>query len=130
MAVVISGVVVAIFAALVIIGGIKRITKVSELVVPFMAVLYIVVAIIILVCNITKIPAAFAEIIQGAFGMRAAAGGALGAMLMAMQKGIARGIFSNEAGLGSAPIAAGNPKPIVPNPPEVIKERGLSNSNN
>ena len=106
LAVVISGVVVAIFAALVIIGGIKRITKVSELVVPFMAVLYIVVAIIILVCNITKIPAAFAEIIQGAFGMRAAAGGALGAMLMAMQKGIARGIFSNEAGLGSAPIAA------------------------
>ena len=91
---------------MVVIGGIKRITKVSEIVVPFMAILYIVVAVVILLCNIKNIPAAFVEIIQSAFGLRAAAGGALGAMVMAMQKGIARGIFSNEAGLGSAPIAA------------------------
>ena len=106
LAVVISGIVVTILAALVIIGGIKRITQVSEVVVPFMAVLYVIVAVTILVCNASAIPAAFKEIIASAFGMRAAAGGALGAMLMAMQKGIARGIFSNEAGLGSAPIAA------------------------
>lgn len=105
-AVVISGIIVTVCVALVVIGGIKRITKVSELVVPFMAVLYFVTAIIILVCNVKAIPAAFVEIIQSAFGMKAAAGGALGAMLVAMQKGIARGIFSNEAGLGSAPIAA------------------------
>lgn len=105
-AVVVSGVVVTVLAALVIIGGIKRITKVSEIVVPFMAVLYIVVALTILITNITLIPDAFVEIIQSAFGMRAATGGAIGAMLLAMQKGIARGIFSNEAGLGSAPIAA------------------------
>ena len=105
-AVVISGIIVTVCVALVVIGGIKRITKVSEIVVPFMAVLYIVVAVVILLCNIKNIPAAFVEIIQSAFGLRAAAGGALGAMVMAMQKGIARGIFSNEAGLGSAPIAA------------------------
>ena len=105
-AVVISGIIVTVCVALVVIGGIKRITKVSEIVVPFMAILYIVVAVAILLCNIKNIPAAFVEIIQSAFGLRAAAGGALGAMVMAMQKGIARGIFSNEAGLGSAPIAA------------------------
>ena len=105
-AVVISGIIVTVCVALVVIGGIQRITKVSEIVVPFMAALYIIAALAILVCNITEIPAAFVEIVKSAFGLRAAAGGALGAMLMAMQKGIARGIFSNEAGLGSAPIAA------------------------
>ncbi len=105
-AVVIAGILVTICTALVVIGGIQRITKVSTVVVPFMAILYVVAALLILICNITKIPAAFVEIVQSAFGMRAAAGGALGAMVLAMQKGIARGIFSNEAGLGSAPIAA------------------------
>ena len=105
-AVVLSGIIVTVCVALVVIGGIKRITKVSEIVVPFMAVHYIIAALTILICNITEIPAAFVEIVKSAFGLRAAAGGALGAMLMAMQKGIARGIFSNEAGLGSAPIAA------------------------
>ena len=105
-AVVASGIIVTVCTALVVIGGIKRITKVSEIVVPFMAVLYIVAAVLILVCNAGKIPAAFVEIFRSAFGMDAVAGGALGAMVMAMQKGIARGIFSNEAGLGSAPIAA------------------------
>lgn len=105
-AVVIAGIIVTLCTALVIIGGIQRISSVSQVVVPFMAVLYVVVAVVILITNITKIPAAFVEIIEGAFGLRAAAGGALGAVLIAMQKGIARGIFSNEAGLGSAPIAA------------------------
>ncbi len=104
--VIIAGLIITICAALVIIGGLKRISKVAEVIVPFMAILYVVVALIILICNITKIPGAIVEIVQGAFGLRAAAGGALGAMMIAMQKGIARGIFSNEAGLGSAPIAA------------------------
>lgn len=112
-AVVVAGIVVAVCAALVIIGGIKRIARVSEIVVPFMAVLYVLFAVILLLCNITKIPGAFLEIVQGAFGfgdgisgIRAVAGGVLGAMIAAMQNGVARGIFSNEAGLGSAPIAA------------------------
>ena len=105
-AVILTGIVVTACVALVVIGGIKRISKVAEIVVPFMAVLYVIAAVAILVCNIDKIPGAFVEIVQSAFGMRAAAGGALGAMMVAMQKGIARGIFSNEAGLGSAPIAA------------------------
>mgnify|MGYP000672935437 FL=1 len=105
-AVVIAGLIITVCVALVIIGGLKRISRVAEVIVPFMAVLYVAVALIILICNITRIPGAIVEIVQGAFGVRAAAGGALGAMMIAMQKGIARGIFSNEAGLGSAPIAA------------------------
>ena len=84
----------------------KRISKVAEVVVPFMAVLYVIVALIILVLNAKAIPGEFVEIFEVAFGIRPIAGGALGTMLIAMQKGIARGIFSNEAGLGSAPIAA------------------------
>ncbi len=105
-ATVIVGLLVTVAVALVVIGGLKRISKVSEIVVPFMAVIYIVAAVILLVCNAKAIPAAFVEIFESAFGLRAAAGGALGAMMVAMQKGVARGIFSNEAGLGSAPIAA------------------------
>lgn len=104
--VVITGVILTICVGLVIIGGLKRISKVAEVVVPFMAILYVVSALLVVLFNITKVPAAVVEIVQSAFGMRAAAGGALGAILIAMQKGIARGIFSNEAGLGSAPIAA------------------------
>lgn len=104
--VVITGVILTICVGLVIIGGLKRISRVAEVIVPFMAVLYVAAALLVIICNITKVPAAIVEIVQSAFGMRAAAGGALGAIIMAMQKGIARGIFSNEAGLGSAPIAA------------------------
>lgn len=104
--VLIAGIILTVCTGLVIIGGIKRISRVSEIVVPFMAGLYILVIVVLLVLNYEKIPQAFAQIFEGAFGLRAAAGGALGAMLAAMQKGIARGIFSNEAGLGSAPIAA------------------------
>ncbi len=104
--VVISGLILTVCVALVVIGGIKRISKVAEVIVPFMAITYVIVAMIILVLNYKAIPGAFVEIIESAFGLRAAAGGALGAVMVAMQKGIARGIFSNEAGLGSAPIAA------------------------
>ena len=104
--VVISAVVITVCAGLVIIGGLQRISKVAEFIVPFMAVLYIILALIILITHASAIPGAFVTIVQSAFGMRAVSGGAMGAMLIAMQKGIARGIFSNEAGLGSAPIAA------------------------
>lgn len=105
-ATIIAGAAVTILAALVIIGGIKRISSVSQVIVPFMAVLYIIFALILIFMNITKIPDAVVTIVKSAFGMDAVAGGALGSMMIAMQKGVARGIFSNEAGLGSAPIAA------------------------
>ena len=104
--VVIAGIILTIFVAFVIIGGLRRISAVAQVVVPFMAAAYIIAAVVILILNYKAIPGAVVEIVQSAFGMRAVAGGALGAMMLAMQKGIARGIFSNEAGLGSAPIAA------------------------
>lgn len=112
-ALVIVGMVVTVCTALVVIGGIKRISNVSQVIVPFMAVLYVLFAFILIIFNITKVPGAVAEIVRSAFGfgdsvsgIRAMAGGVLGAMMASMQKGVARGIFSNEAGLGSAPIAA------------------------
>ena len=104
--VVISGILLTICVALVVIGGLKRISTVAQVIVPFMAVTYVVACLLVLIFNVTAIPAAIVTIVQSAFGMRAVAGGALGAVIMAMQKGIARGIFSNEAGIGSAPIAA------------------------
>lgn len=104
--VLIAAIVVTVCVALVIIGGIQRIASVSQIVVPFMACIYVAFCVLLLIMNVTKIPAAFVLIMESAFGVRAAAGGALGAIIIAMQKGIARGIFSNEAGLGSAPIAA------------------------
>lgn len=104
--VVIASLILAIIVAMVVIGGLRRIVKVAEIIVPFMAILYFVFAIGLILCNLTKVPAAFGEIIVGAFNPQAVAGGVAGSMLVAMQKGVARGIFSNEAGLGSAPIAA------------------------
>ena len=73
---------------------------------PLMVVLYVTLSLLLIFCNLGAVPAAVGKILRGAFGLQAAAGGALGAIIVAMQKGIARGIFSNEAGLGSAPIAA------------------------
>ena len=105
-AVVATAVVVAVLVALVVIGGIKRISKVAEVIVPFMIVIYFVCALGILVFNASAIPAAIVSVVRGAFGLDAVGGGILGAMFVAMQKGVARGVFSNEAGLGSAPIAA------------------------
>lgn len=106
-ATVIVGLIVTLCAALVIIGGLKRIAKVSEIIVPFMAVIYFIFTFIILVCNIKAIPGAVALIFKSAFVPEAVLGGAAGITIkLAMQKGIGRGIFSNEAGMGSAPIAA------------------------
>jgi amino acid carrier protein len=104
--IIISGIVLTFFVALVLIGGLKRISNVAQIIVPFMAIIYVAVVMIILILNLGKIPAALIEIVQSAFGLRAFGGGMFGAMIVSMQKGIARGIFSNEAGLGSAPIAA------------------------
>ena len=104
--IIISGIILTFFVALVLIGGLKRISNVAQIIVPFMAIIYVAVVMIILILNLGKIPAALIEIVQSAFGLRAFGGGMFGAMIVAMQKGIARGIFSNEAGLGSAPIAA------------------------
>ncbi len=105
-ATVIAGLILTLCVGLVVIGGIQRISKVSEVVVPFMAVLYVGLALIIIITNITAVPGAFVTIIKSAFTGSALAGGAVGSMFVAMQKGVARGIFSNESGLGSAPIAA------------------------
>ena len=105
-ATVIGGLLLAVLVALIVIGGLRRIAAVAEKVIPVMVVIYVAMGLIVIIFNITALPDAFVQIFEGAFGLRAAAGGALGAMIIAMQKGIARGIFSNEAGLGSAPIAA------------------------
>lgn len=106
LAVILAGVLLTLAVGLVLLGGVKRIAKVSEAVVPFMVVLYVLICLIILGANITAVPAAFRDIVVGAFSPKAIGAGALGSFFVAMQKGIARGIFSNEAGLGSAPIAA------------------------
>ena len=104
--VVISSLVLAFCVASVLIGGIKRIASVSQVIVPFMAIIYFLFAGILIVTNITAVPSAIAVIVEAAFSPRAITGGAVGSMFVAMQKGVARGSFSNEAGLGSAPIAA------------------------
>lgn len=105
-ATVIGSLVLAVLVGLVVIGGLKRIAKVSERVIPAMVVLYVGFSLVLILMNLDKLPGAFVTIFESAFGLQAAAGGMLGAIIVAMQKGIARGIFSNEAGLGSAPIAA------------------------
>ena len=105
-ATVVAGVILTLCVGLVVLGGIQRIAKVSEVIVPFMAVLYVGLAVIIIIANITAVPAALASIVKSAFTGSALAGGAVGSVFVAMQKGVARGIFSNESGLGSAPIAA------------------------
>lgn len=104
--VVIASFVLALCVTAVLIGGVKRIANVSQVIVPFMAVIYVLFVVTLIVCNITKVPEAFVTIVKAAFSPKAVTGGMVGSMLVAMQKGVARGIFSNEAGLGSAPIAA------------------------
>ncbi len=112
--VVIASLVLTFCVAAVLIGGIKRIASVSQIVVPFMAIIYILVVLILVISNITAVPTAIKTIVTAAFSPKAVTGGAVGSMLVAMQKGVARGIFSNEAGLGSAPIAAAAAKTKEP----------------
>ena len=102
----IVGIAVAVVIALIVLGGVQRIGKVASAIVPFMALFFIAFALIIICMNITVIPAAFAVIFRSAFSVKAFAGGLFGHTVMAaMRYGFARGIFSNEAGLGSSPIA-------------------------
>lgn len=107
----VTGLVLMVFAALVIIGGIKSIGKVTSVFVPVMAVFYVFSGLLIMILNVTEVPGAVMTIIEMAFSTEAAAGGAIGA---AIRYGVARGVFSNEAGLGSAPIAAAAAKTDLP----------------
>ncbi|MBE6042891.1 MAG: sodium:alanine symporter family protein [Clostridium thermopalmarium] len=103
----VTGIIIAILTALVTLGGIKSISAVSEKIVPFMAVFYVVGSIAILIANIGALPEAIGLVIKGAFTPTAAVGGFAGStVIMAIRNGVARGVFSNESGLGSAPIAA------------------------
>lgn len=99
----VTAVVIMFFVALVIVGGIKRIASVTEKIVPFMAVFYIVGGLVVILANVQAVPAAFAMIFREAFNFQAAGGGVLGyGIAVAMKRGISRGVFSNEAGLGSS----------------------------
>ena len=101
----IMGVAMAIILLLVLLGGMKRLAGVTERLVPFMAILYIILGIGVVILNIKEIPAVFASIFRGAFTPSAVTGGVVGSIFISMKRGISRGIFSNEAGLGSAPMA-------------------------
>lgn len=99
------GIGIAIITGMVLLGGIKRIGSVTEKLVPFMALLYVILALGVIFTNITSIPKVFAMIFEGAFNPSAVTGGIVGSMFLSMKKGVSRGIFSNEAGLGSGSIA-------------------------
>ena len=101
----IIGIILAALLAMILLGGIKRIGQVTEKLVPFMALLYIVFAIGVIALNIQNIPSVFSLIIEGAFNPASVTGGAVGSFFMSMKKGVSRGIFSNEAGLGTGSIA-------------------------
>lgn len=101
----IIGIVITILVGMILLGGIKRIGQVTEKLVPFMALLYIVLALGVVLMNIRVLPAVFVSIIRGAFQPSAVTGGVVGSMFMSMKKGVSRGIFSNEAGLGTGSIA-------------------------
>ena len=101
----IIGIVITVLVGMILLGGIKRIGQVTEKLVPFMALLYIVLALGVVLMNIRVLPAVFVSIIRGAFQPSAVTGGVVGSMFMSMKKGVSRGIFSNEAGLGTGSIA-------------------------
>jgi len=101
----IIGIIIAVLVALILLGGIKRIGRVAEMLVPLMALLYIILALGVIFLNIDRVPGVFASIIEGAFSPASVTGGVVGSFFLSMQKGVARGIFSNEAGLGTGSIA-------------------------
>lgn len=111
-----TGLVLAVLTALVIFGGIRKIARVAEYVVPFMAGIYLLVALIVLVMNITEVPQMLLHIVTTAFGLDEAVGGVTGGIMAAMLNGVKRGLLSNEAGMGSAPniAAAATPTPHHP----------------
>ncbi len=111
------GIAVVLLSAVGIFGGIKRIARVAEFIVPIMALAYLVLALFVMFANIEKLPAILALIVKSAFGLQEAAAGGLGyAIAQAMINGIKRGLFSNEAGMGSAPNAAASATPYPPHP--------------
>ena len=101
----IIGIVITVVVGMVLLGGIKRIARVTEKLVPFMAVLYVILGIGVIVLNVEKVPSVFYSIFYGAFNPSAITGGVVGSLFVSMQKGVSRGIFSNEAGLGTGSIA-------------------------
>lgn len=108
-----SGIVITVIAAFIIMGGLKNIARFAELIVPFMGIAYVVVTLVVLALNISAIPAIFIDIVSSALGLREAGGGLVGAAIV---QGVKRGLYSNEAGMGSAPNAAAAADP-VPNHP-------------
>ncbi|MDD3279190.1 MAG: sodium:alanine symporter family protein [Lachnospiraceae bacterium] len=109
------GIVIAVLVGMVLLGGVKRIGKVTEKLVPFMALLYIVLALGVILMNIQRVPGVFVSIVEGAFQPAAVTGGIVGSFFLSMKKGVSRGIFSNEAGLGTGSIAhacADTQKPV------------------
>ena len=101
----IIGIIITVVVGMVLLGGIKRIAKVTEKLVPFMAVLYVILGIGVIVLNAERVPGVFYNIFYGAFNPQAITGGVVGSLFVSMQKGVSRGIFSNEAGLGTGSIA-------------------------
>lgn len=114
-AVVISSLILAACVAAILIGGLKRIATVSQIIVPFMAVIYLIFSVALILLNVTEIPAAIVTVVKGAFNPSAVTGGVIGSFFLSMKKGVSRGIFSNEAGLGTGSIAhacADTSKPV------------------
>ena len=122
-----TGLVLAVLTAVVIFGGIRQIATVAEYVVPFMAGIYLLVALFVLVTNLSEVPAMLAHIVGNAFGLSEAAGGITGGVAAAMLNGVKRGLFSNEAGMGSAPniAAAATPNPHHPSSQGLVQSLGV-----
>lgn len=105
MARLVTGIIIAFLVALILLGGVKRIGTVTERLVPFMALLYVIMSVGVVVLHIDRVPVVFASIFEGAFKPSAVTGGVVGSFFLSMKKGVSRGIFSNEAGLGTGSIA-------------------------
>lgn len=121
------GVFVAVLSGLVIFGGVRNIARVAEIIVPFMAVAYLGVALWVMIANIDQVPAAIMLILRSAFGLEQAAGGVMGGMMAAMLNGVKRGLYSNEAGMGSAPniAAVAVPSPHHPSSQGFVQALGV-----
>ncbi|WP_022962538.1 alanine/glycine:cation symporter family protein [Halopseudomonas pelagia] len=121
------GLVIAFCAGLVIFGGLRSIARFAELIVPFMAAVYVLMALVVMVMHITEVPGVLALIVKSAFGLEEAAGGAAGSVTAAMLNGIKRGLFSNEAGMGSAPnvAATATPAPHHPSSQGLVQAMGV-----
>jgi alanine or glycine:cation symporter, AGCS family len=123
----VTGLVIAALAGVVIFGGIRQIAKVAEIVVPFMAGIYLLLAVVVLVMNIGEVPGLLWHILRSAFGLEEAAGGVAGGLAAAMLNGVKRGLFSNEAGMGSAPniAACAVPQPHHPSSQGFVQALGV-----